>query len=56
MGLYRDEDNWAVVSYGPFVASPLPKPDYDEFGYKPDFRKLPTKSEYEAKQQNADRI
>lgn len=53
VGLYRDEDKWAVVRWGPYT-SVLLKSDYEELGIKPAFYRLPTRSEYQPKQ-DADR-
>jgi hypothetical protein len=48
VGLYRDPSGWAMVRYERNSMA-LPKDAYEEKGYKPDFDKLPTRQEWEAK-------
>ncbi|MGD9913859.1 MAG: hypothetical protein AB7S80_07245 [Rhizobiaceae bacterium] len=48
-GLYRDETDWVMVLYDK-NSMPMSRTDYEDRGYEPEFDKLPTKAEYEAKQ------
>ena len=47
-GLYRHSDTHALVCYKKNTMF-LPRENYEERGYKPDFDDLPTEAEWEAK-------
>jgi hypothetical protein len=48
VGLFRSEDGWAQVDYGTGATIPIPRSRYEANGYKPDFDKLPSETEYRA--------
>jgi hypothetical protein len=49
-GMYRDDTGWVQVDYGQHNA-PIPKDKYEENGYQPPYDKLPSKQEYDTRQE-----
>jgi len=43
--MFRSEEGWVQVDYETGNI-PIPRSKYEENGYKPDFDKLPSESEY----------
>jgi hypothetical protein len=46
IGLFRSEDGSVQVEYDTGGSIPIPRSKYEANGYKPDFDKLPSESEY----------
>jgi hypothetical protein len=44
--LFRSEGGWVQVDYGTGTTIPVPRSKYEGKGYKLDFDKLPSESEY----------
>ena len=45
-GLYKDNGGWVHVSYNGKFEMPIKRSDYEDRGYKPPYRSLPSKQEY----------
>jgi hypothetical protein len=54
VGLFRSEDESVQVEYGTGGSIPIPRSKYEARGYKPDFDKLPSESEYWAAERKKD--
>jgi len=55
VGLFRSDGGWVQVDYGTGTTIPVPRSKYEANGYKPDFDKLPSESEYRAAEEKEGR-
>jgi hypothetical protein len=54
VGLFRGEEGWAQVDYGTGTTIAVSRSKYEANGYKPDFEKLPSETEYRAAEKKKD--